>query len=171
MRTIISTVLLIVAIPCVLLAGMWTWAYFSTPALVTEAYNRELARTAPTIRTAQVPATLREQIRNARPLPEAAAEVLFFFPGQYRPNPIRNLQRRVFASALDHRLSADEQLQIYVNHANFGSLHSGPTPDKDIVGFAAASQAYFDKPLTNLAPEQLQALLDALQHKSIQSAP
>lgn len=169
MRTIISTVLLVVAIPCVLLAGMWTWAYFSTPAVVTEAYNRELARTTPTIRAAQVPAALLEQIRAARPLSEAAAEALFF-PGQYRPNPIRNLQRRVFASALDHRLSTDEQLQLYLNHADFGPLHSGPTPDKDIVGFAAAAQAYFDKPLSNLAPEQLQALLDALQHKSIQSA-
>ncbi|WP_263408093.1 transglycosylase domain-containing protein [Terriglobus tenax] len=171
MKTILSTALLILLIPCVLLAGLWVWAYYSTPAVVTEAYNRELSRSAPKMRLLQLPEAELAQIRNARPLPEAVAEALFFYPGPYKPNAFRDLQRRVFASALDHRLSSDEQLQIYLNHADFGPLHTGPTPDKDIIGFAAASEAYFDKPLPNLAPEQLQALLDSLQHKSIQSVP
>lgn len=168
MRSILATVVLLILIPCVLIAGLWTWAYFSTPALATEAYNRELTRSAQTMRLAQIPSPLLDQIRSDGPLPQVTAEALFFFPGPYQPNIFRNLERNIFASALAQRLTPDEQLQIYINHADFGQQHMGLSPGREIIGFPTAARNYFDKDLPNLTPEQLGALLDSLHHKSLQ---
>ncbi len=90
---------------------------------------------------------------------QSIAKWMFF--RRYTPGFLRwrKVKLMVAAAALDRRVSKDVQLSLFVNRTYFGT-----TAGKQVLGFPAAAQTFFRKPLTRLTDDEylrLLAMLDA----------
>lgn len=79
---------------------------------------------------------------------------LLYFPGGFRQGIAKIRQTLIAEYALDHLVSKDEQLELYLNATFFGSIDGRP-----VHGLAAAAEAYFKKPFRELSDDEFIALI------------
>lgn len=79
---------------------------------------------------------------------------LLYFPGGFRQGIAKIRQTLIAEYALDHLVSKDEQLELYLNATFFGSIDGRP-----VHGLAAAAEAYFKKPFRELLDDEFIALI------------
>ena len=81
---------------------------------------------------------------------QQVARNLYLSPSK---NPLRKIKEMIIARMLESKLGKKRILEIYLNIAEWG---------KGIFGAEAASQAYFNKPASDLNPEEAAALVSVL---------
>jgi membrane peptidoglycan carboxypeptidase len=79
---------------------------------------------------------------------------LLYFPGGFQQGVGKIRQTLIAEYALDHLVTKDEQLELYLNATFFGSADNRP-----IHGFEAAAEAYFRKPFRDLTDDEFIALI------------
>lgn len=79
---------------------------------------------------------------------------LLYFPGGFQQGVAKIRQTLIAEYALDHLVSKDEQLELYLNATYFGSVNGRP-----VNGLAAASEAYFNKPFGEISDDEFIALI------------
>jgi len=79
---------------------------------------------------------------------------LLYFPGGFRQGIGKVRQTLIAEYALDHLVSKNEQLELYLNATYFGAVDGRP-----VHGLAAASNAYFKKPFSALSDDEFIALI------------
>lgn len=79
---------------------------------------------------------------------------LLYFPDGFQQGIAKIRQSLIAGYALDHLVSKDEQLELYLNMTYFGTV-----ADKPVHGLAAAAEVYFKKPFRNLTDDEFIALI------------
>jgi membrane carboxypeptidase/penicillin-binding protein len=80
----------------------------------------------------------------------------FYFDG-FRPGFAKLEQSLIARFVLDPAMSKRDQLEVFINYASFGTARG-----RDIVGFAAAAEHYYQRPLAALSDREFLSLVAML---------
>jgi monofunctional glycosyltransferase len=173
LRRVGVAVLSVAMVVVLWLAGVWAMAYSKAPRLVEELEKSgALAFDPAVLPAARVCALLAVQDRtffrhhgiallDGPPLhttmTQGICKGLFFrgfSPGLLR---YRKIMLMVDALAVDHRISKEMQLRIFMNRASFGRAGGA-----EVLGFKAAARAYFGRDVLQLNDQEYLALVAML---------
>jgi membrane peptidoglycan carboxypeptidase len=80
-----------------------------------------------------------------------------YFPDGFKPGFAKIEQSLIAWWVLDPAVSKDEQLEIFVNHASFGTIDG-----RDVIGFADAARTFYARPIAELSDRELLSLVAML---------
>ncbi len=85
------------------------------------------------------------------------ALVKIFYFTQFKPGIAKIKQTIIAVFALDPLISKDDQLRLFINHCYLGNVDG-----QAVIGFAAAAQAYYGKPFSELSEDEYISLVAML---------
>lgn len=83
--------------------------------------------------------------------------VRVFYFDDYQPGIAKIRESLIAHYTLNRLVAKDDQLTLFINHASFGQWHNKP-----VVGFANATQIFFEKPFRKISKDQYLSLVAML---------